>query len=93
MLVEVHATNINPVDSVVRMGYLAKMVPFAFPATLGTDLAGVVIEVGAGMTGLTKRDKVSGTASPLAGASGAFAQYAATPAATIARIRFSYELP
>ena len=49
-------------------------------------MAGMVIEVGAGVTGFAKGDKVSWTASVLAVASGAFAQYAVTQAETLARI-------
>jgi alcohol dehydrogenase len=86
VLVEVHAASINPVDTMLRLGYMQKMAPLVFPATLGTDLAGVVVEVGQGVADLKKGDKVFGTASILAGGSGAFAQYAAVPAGTLARI-------
>ncbi|MGA2613734.1 MAG: NADP-dependent oxidoreductase [Spirochaetia bacterium] len=86
VLVEVRAASINPVDTMVRLGYLAKMAPLAFPATLGTDVAGVVVEVGSGVADLKKGDKVFGMASVLAGASGAFAQYVTVPAGMLARI-------
>ncbi len=86
VLVEVHAASINPVDSMIRLGYMAKMVPLRFPATLGTDVSGVVVEVGPGVPDLQQGDKVFGTASPLAGASGAFAEYAAVPAGVLARM-------
>ena len=86
VLLEVHAASVNPVDTMVRLGYMAKVAPLAFPATLGTDLAGVVMEVGPGVSDLRKGDKVFGMASLLAGASGAFAQYAAVPATMLARI-------
>jgi len=86
VLLEVRAASINPVDSMVRLGYMAKMAPLSFPATLGTDVAGVVVEVGAGAGDFRKGDKVFGMASLLAGASGAFAQYATVPAGLLARI-------
>ena len=86
VLVEVHAASVNPVDTIVRSGIYAKMMPLSFPATLGTDLAGEVVEVGPGVKDFRKGDKVYGMASLLAGASGAFAQYAVVPAAMIARI-------
>ena len=85
VLVEVKAASLNPIDSMLRMGYLAKMVPLSFPATLGTDLAGVVAEAGAGVRGLAMGDKVYGTATILGGGSGAFAQFAAAPAGTLAK--------
>ena len=86
VLLEVRAASINPVDSMVRLGYMAKMAPLSFPATLGTDVAGVVVEVGAGAGDFRKGDKVFGMASLLAGASGAFAQYATVPAGLLARM-------
>jgi NADPH:quinone reductase-like Zn-dependent oxidoreductase len=86
VLLEVHAASINPVDTIVRSGFYAKMMPLAFPATLGTDLAGEIVEVGLGVKDFKKGDKVFGMASLLAGASGAFAQYASVPAGMIARI-------
>lgn len=86
VLVEVHAASVNPVDSIVRSGLYAKMMPLTMPAILGTDMAGVVVEVGPGVADLKKGDKVYGMASLLAGASGAFAQYAVVPAGMVARI-------
>jgi len=86
VVVEVKFASLNPADSMLRMGYMAKMAPLAFPATLGTDLAGVVVETGAGVTRLSKGDVVYGTASPLGGGSGAFAQFAQAPAGTLARV-------
>ncbi len=86
VLVEVHAASVNPVDTAVRSGAYAKMMPLTMPATLGTDMAGVVLEVGPGVADLKKGDKVYGMASLLAGASGAFAQYAVVPAGMVARI-------
>ena len=85
VLLEVHAASINPVDTAIRMGYMAKMAPLSFPATLGTDVSGVVVEAGPGVADFKKGDRVFGAASLLMGATGAFAQYAAVPAGTLAR--------
>lgn len=86
VLVEVHAASVNPVDTIAPSGFYARMMPLAFPATLGTDLAGEVVEVGPGVKDFRKGDKVCGMASLLEGANGAFAQYATVPAGMIARI-------
>ena len=86
MLVEVHAASVNPVDSAIRSGYMHQMVPLHFPATLGIDIAGVVVEVGAGIGGLAPGDKVFGMASVLAGGSGAFSEYASVPAGMLAKM-------
>ncbi len=85
VLVEVRAASLNPVDSIVRLGYMHAMVPLKFPATLGTDIAGVVTEVGRGVTGFKPGDRVWGVGSLLAGGTGAFAEYAAVPAGVIAQ--------
>jgi NADPH:quinone reductase-like Zn-dependent oxidoreductase len=44
VLVEVHAASLNTADSAIRRGYMHKMMPLHFPATLGIDIAGVVVE-------------------------------------------------
>ena len=44
VLVEVHATSLNPFDSAIRSGYMQQMIPLVLPVTLGGDIAGVVVE-------------------------------------------------
>jgi NADPH:quinone reductase-like Zn-dependent oxidoreductase len=84
VLLEVHAASLNPVDSYIRLGYMHKMVPLQFPATLGIDVAGIVVETESG-TGFKVGDRVFGGASALAGGSGAFAEYASVPAGLLAK--------
>jgi NADPH:quinone reductase-like Zn-dependent oxidoreductase len=85
VLVEVRAASLNPVDSGIRLGYMHKMAPLQFPATLGIDMSGVVVEVGPGVAGFQKGDRVWGLGSILAGGTGAFAEFAAVPAAVIGK--------
>jgi alcohol dehydrogenase len=85
VLVEVHAASLNPVDSSIRSGYMHQMAPLQFPATLGIDVAGIVIEGEGSPGGLKAGDRVFGSASVLAGGSGAFAECASVPAALLAR--------
>jgi NADPH:quinone reductase-like Zn-dependent oxidoreductase len=85
ILIEVHAASLNPVDSAVRAGLFQKMIPLTFPATLGGDVAGVVVEVGSGVSHLRIGDRVYGQASVLAGASGAFADFASARAEQVAK--------
>lgn len=47
VLLEIHATSINPIDWKLREGYLKEMLPWEFPIILGWDAAGVIAEVGA----------------------------------------------
>ena len=46
ILVEVHAVGLNPVDLMIPKGAFKPFLKFNLPATLGSDLAGVVVEVG-----------------------------------------------
>ncbi len=83
VVVEVHAAGVNPFDWKVRAGLMKEMFSLKFPATLGGDVAGVVTEVGAGVTNLSVGDEVYGSASPTSGA-GSFAEYTATAADQLA---------
>jgi alcohol dehydrogenase len=85
VLVKIHAASINPYDVFIRSGGAEKTRPLSFPATLGTDIAGVVAEVGSN-TSYSVGDKVYGSASPLAGGSGAFAEFAAVPEMNLAKM-------
>lgn len=85
VLVEVHAASINPIDWKIRSGYLKEMAPLQFPATLGGDFAGIVIEVGEGVSAFKVGNHVYGQAILLNGGSGSFAQFVAANAANTAR--------
>src|ERR1043165_1032587 len=50
VLIRVHTTSMNPFDCAVRAGYMGQYFNYTFPLILGTDVAGVVEEVGAGVT-------------------------------------------
>ena len=58
VLVEIHATSINPIDWKVREGYLKDMLPWEFPIILGWDAAGVIAEVGANIKNFKVGDRV-----------------------------------
>lgn len=83
VLVKVAAASINPFDLTVLSGGAAAMAPLTFPATLGLDIAGVIVEIGANVTGFAIGDRVYGTANAMFGASGAFAEFAAANAGNI----------
>ena len=46
MLVEVHAVGLNPIDNMITTGMFKPVLKFQLPATMGSDLSGVVREVG-----------------------------------------------
>ena len=60
VLVEVRAAAINPGESAVREGVFADRWPATFPSGEGSDLAGVVVELGPGVSGLRVGDEVIG---------------------------------
>ncbi|MGF6885517.1 NADPH:quinone reductase-like Zn-dependent oxidoreductase [Nocardia sp. GAS34] len=60
VLVRVRTAGINPSESVIRTGALNDMFPSTFPSGQGSDLAGVVAEVGAGVGGYAPGDEVIG---------------------------------
>lgn len=84
VLVEVHASSLNPFDSKIRDGSMKEMIPLELPVTLGGDIAGIVSEVGDGVTNVSVGDKVFGQANVVAGNSGAFAEFALTKAEQVA---------
>ncbi len=84
VLMEVHAASLNPFDTAMREGHARQMADIPLPATLGGDVAGIVSAVGEGVTAFAAGDKVYGQAIALAGNSGAFAEYAATTAGSLA---------
>jgi NADPH:quinone reductase-like Zn-dependent oxidoreductase len=85
ILVEAGAASINPIDLLVRAGYLQGMIPLTFPVTLLGDFAGEVKEVGQGVSGLRVGDQVLGFAPVIAGGSGAAAEYVVAKASMAAR--------
>ena len=75
VLVSIKATSINTVDTMIRqMGPELPLSPAA-PALLGMDFAGVVEDVGEGVTMFAKGDEVYGCAGGLADLPGTLAEY------------------
>jgi NADPH:quinone reductase-like Zn-dependent oxidoreductase len=60
VLVEVKAAGINPGEAMIRRGALHDRWPATFPSGQGSDLAGVVAEVGEGVDGFVVGDEVLG---------------------------------
>ena len=58
--VKVKAAGINPGEAMIRKGVLHDRWPATFPSGQGSDLAGVVAELGSGVTGFAVGDEVIG---------------------------------
>ncbi|MDQ6650240.1 MAG: NADP-dependent oxidoreductase [Actinomycetota bacterium] len=82
LLVRVKAAGVNPVDYKIRLGYLKDFVPLELPSEFGSEVAGVVEEVGQDVTGFAVGDEVFGAPAP---GHGAFSEYTVTRAAVSAK--------
>jgi len=77
ILVQVHAAGLNPIDNAIPKGTFKPILKFQLPATLGSDLAGIVVEVGSRVTWFKPGDAVFASIFDLG--TGAFAEYAVVP--------------
>jgi len=74
LLVRVRASSVNPVDWKIRQGHLQLLTGFNFPRIVGSDISGVVVEVGREVTQFQPGDEVYTFLNPISG--GACAEYA-----------------
>ncbi|MDG1482018.1 MAG: NADP-dependent oxidoreductase [Myxococcota bacterium] len=79
--IRVHAAAVNPVDWKIRAGYLAAMIPYQMPLTIGWDVSGVVDQLGAEVTGLSVGDAVYSR--PDIMRNGTYAEYAVVRASEV----------
>ena len=77
LLVQVHAVGLNPIDYLIPRGDFKPILKFRLPATLGSDLAGVVVETGSAVTRFKVGDAVY--ASVFDTQHGSLAEFAAVP--------------
>ena len=78
VVVKVAGTAFNPLDVAIRAGFVQQEFPIVFPHTPNYDLAGVIAEVGPGVSGWSAGDPVIAVLAPAA--PGAAADYAVAPA-------------
>jgi NADPH:quinone reductase-like Zn-dependent oxidoreductase len=90
VVVRVAGTSFNPVDVAIRAGLLQQVFPVAFPHVPNFDLAGVIAEVGEGVSGWSVGDAVVAFL-PMT-APGAAAEYVAAPAEALAAAPRTVEL-
>src|SRR5690348_14883836 len=81
VVVRVRAVAINPIDAIPAYAYGLVLPWLTFPAVIGGDVAGEVVEVGTDVTRLHPGDRVLGMAAGLErnrnrAAEGAFQEYA-----------------
>ncbi len=78
VLVRVRVSAVNAIDWKFRAGYLQAFMPLELPHTPGLDVAGIVEQVGPGVSGYSAGDEVFGRGS------GTYAEYALAPTFTLA---------
>ncbi|PIG09128.1 NADP-dependent oxidoreductase [Comamonas sp. 26] len=83
MLIEVHAAGLNPIDNMITTGMFKPVLKFKLPAVMGSDLAGVVVEVGSSVTRFKPGDEVF--ASIFDQGTGSLAEFAVVPQHLAAR--------
>lgn len=81
VLIRVHASSVNPFDCAVREGYMASYFNYSFPLILGTDVSGVIEEVGTGVTNFSPGDAVYTRAGVFR--DGTYAEYTLASAADV----------
>ena len=84
VLVRVHASGANPLDTKIRAGAAAHA-RHPLPGILGIDMAGVIEAVGSGVTRFRPGDAVYGMTGGVGGVQGSLAEYAAVDADLLAR--------
>src|SRR4051812_33730749 len=77
ILVQVHAAGLNPIDYMIPKGTFKPFLRFQLPATLGSDLAGVVVEVGSRVARFKPGDAVFASIFDLG--TGALAEFVVVP--------------
>ncbi|WP_122314296.1 NADP-dependent oxidoreductase [Pseudomonas cichorii] len=77
LLVEVYAEGLNPIDNMIPTGIFKPVLKFQLPAVMGSDLAGVVKEVGSAVTRFKVGDAIFASLFDLG--NGSIAEFAAVP--------------
>lgn len=77
ILVQVHAVGLNPIDNKIPTGAFKPIIKLQLPATMGSDVAGVVVEVGNRVTKFNVGDAIFASVFDLG--TGTLAEFAVVP--------------
>ena len=83
VLIEVHASSVNPIDTKIRNGTFRLALRYRLPRILGLDVSGVVRSVGANVTRWKPGDEVWSSPGPKP--EGTYAELTCLPAADLGR--------
>lgn len=74
VIIKVHAASVNPIDNILRAGYMKEVMPLTFPHIMGYDVSGEVVEIGKNVQNVKVGDAVF--ARPNQEDAGAIAEFA-----------------
>jgi NADPH:quinone reductase-like Zn-dependent oxidoreductase len=77
ILVQIHAVGLNPIDNKIPTGAFKPIIKLELPVVMGSDLAGVVVEVGSHVTRFKLGDAVFASIFDLG--TGSLAEFAVVP--------------
>lgn len=77
LLVEVHAAGVNPIDNMILTGMFKPVIKLQLPAVMGSDLAGVVTQIGSAVTRFKVGDAIFASIFDLG--TGSIAEFAVVP--------------
>lgn len=91
--IRIKAAGVNPVDAKIRKGYLQTRIPHQFPVIPGWDAAGVIDQVGAGVTSMKVGDEVYAYCRKPVVQYGTYAAYVVVPETSVAHkpVKASFE--
>lgn len=89
VLIQNHASSVNPIDWKIRKGMLRPISGFTPPTRCGSDFAGVIVDTHPSVKRYRVGDKVYGFLNPLKG--GAYAEYLVADQNTLATIPASLD--
>ncbi|SNS86774.1 NADPH:quinone reductase [Sphingomonas laterariae] len=86
VVVQVAYASVNPADWKAREGWLAQYFNYQFPFVVGFDAAGIVAEVGEGVTGVKVGDRVVTASNQGRGERGSYAEYVASDVERVVKL-------
>lgn len=86
VIVQVAYAGVNPADWKAREGWLARYFQYQFPFVVGFDAAGIVVDVGKGVEGLSVGDRVVTPGNQGLGERGSYAEFLRAAAERTIRI-------
>ncbi|WP_240334400.1 NADP-dependent oxidoreductase [Sphingobium estronivorans] len=86
VVVQVAFAGVNPADWKVREGWLSSFLTYGFPFVLGFDAAGIVAEIGEGVSGLAVGDRVVVACNQGRGERGSYADYVASDVERVVKL-------